>query len=85
MIYGQKFKVRGKYPFPVDMLRHDYCWPASEEDSGKISRTFEDTAKMEVVEIELRREVGNKKFLPTSGRWESFLWKVVEGSVETWR
>lgn len=68
------FNVTGPGPFPLDMLRYDSCWPATEaRDSHAIGTTF--TA---------RREKGNFTIHltgirePTVGRWESFGWKVGE-------
>lgn len=30
------FKVTGAGQFPIDMLRYDACWPATEADAGKL-------------------------------------------------
>jgi len=71
--YWFEYYVNGRGAFPIDMLRHDLCWPATGEDAAKI----DDAAKPELrvgrytVKINSYRE-------PRIGRWESFGWKVVE-------
>ena len=73
------FTVEGTYPFPVDMLRYDQCWPSREsEDSVQLSeammlrKTSDPNRKRRV------RLTTNAINRPTVGRWESFGWKVVE-------
>jgi hypothetical protein len=34
------YTVIGMGQFPIDMLRHDHSFPASERDAGKIEETF---------------------------------------------
>jgi hypothetical protein len=72
-----RFKVRGKYPFPIDMLRYDGCIPDSERDSYAITATFPFGAERSELEVTLRsfHELRNG---PTQGRWRSFGWEVVE-------
>lgn len=60
----QRYKVTGWGDFPIDMLRFDSVYPASEKDSGIIANSRE----QRTVEVEGAR--------CTIGRWESFLWKV---------
>lgn len=69
----QRYVVRGSHPLPVDMLRHDRCWPASERDSEVIAQTWrhENNGPVEV-EICTRSEL-------TVGRWESYGWHVIAG------
>lgn len=63
-----RFKVKGVGRFPLDMLRYDSCWPASEEDAGRIGDTFDGVGK-KVIEL-----AGINK--PATDRWNSFLWDV---------
>jgi hypothetical protein len=63
--------VRGIGLFPFDMLRYDYCWPASERDSAKI----ENRGHSKTREITLRSLAPE----PTLARWKSFGWEVVGG------
>lgn len=67
----QRTIVRGALAFPIDMLRYDSAWPATEASSHLIEATLRhDTAgPIEVI-------VCHRKPL-TSARWESFGWKVV--------
>lgn len=69
------YKVRGHWPFPTDMLRHDGSRAATEGDAAMIARLSgdyaPDRAAFRDVEINL---VGPRK--PNTARWESFSWAV---------
>lgn len=69
------YTVRGCWPFPLDMLRHDQSRAATPEDQGKIDRYSAEHAPdrdaFEPVEIDL---VGPCR--PNAARWESFAWTV---------
>ena len=80
MKYLQTFRVHGSSRFPVDMLRYDSCWPASEDYSIEISDSCGLGDKRMV---KLCRWVESKTALPTVGRWESFGWKVEMNSIVT--
>lgn len=71
-----RFKVEGTWPFPVDMLRYDCCFPASQADVVRIEEMMvaPDYGK---VTIELEA-VHHSRWAPTSARWESFGWRVIE-------
>jgi hypothetical protein len=72
------FTVEGSGDFPFDMLRYDCCWPKDEgQDSYGIPR-----ASIEPRRITL---LSHSEHAPTSGRWESFGWRVVGIGVEYWR
>ena len=75
MSFRQSFCVKGCGTFPFDMLRYDYCYPASEEDSININGTEERV-------IKLCRRVDLKAIKP-SHRWSSFGWKIELNSIET--
>jgi hypothetical protein len=65
------FIVQGVLPFPIDMLRYDACYPASEADSSIINRSLtHDTRGKITVEVRTRSPL-------TVGRWKSFGWQVV--------
>lgn len=70
----QTYTVRGIWPFPLDMLRHDDASPLSVEDREMIERLSgdhaPDRAAFKKVEITL---VGPR---PHTARWESFGWSV---------
>jgi len=59
-----RYKVSGWGDFPIDMLRYDRAYPASERDSGVMVNSHE------------QRTVEVEGFSCTPERWESFLWKV---------
>jgi hypothetical protein len=70
-----RFTVVGGTSFPIDMLRYDDCWPASERDAGLIERMIRHEHKG-IEEVALRGLCH-----PTEARWESFMWQVKPGSV----
>lgn len=75
--YYQTFTVESNFSFPIDMLRYDGCFPASEVDSGVISRSLTDFERP--VKVKIGRWVHGKGYSePTIGRWESFGCKVSE-------
>ena len=69
------------FPFPVDMLRSDHCYPASENDSAMIAfcmdrrQYLRRKGKGSDFGICLCR-YAHKQWVPTNGRWESFGWTV---------
>jgi hypothetical protein len=65
--------VSGTYNFPIDMLRYDAAWPASEADAGRIEATYFERTRSGITSVEL---LSNRP--PTEGRWQSFGWKVTE-------
>lgn len=71
-----KFTVVGGVSFPVDMLRYDSCWPAYEQESRKIEAMIrhEHRGQQEVTLLGLHN--------PTIARWDSFVWRVKEDSIE---
>ena len=69
------------HSFPIDMLRYDGCYPASEHpDSFNIAQRIEDCATGTIVTL---RKVWPSGWRPTEGRWSSFGWRVVPHSLET--
>lgn len=58
------YYVSGKGVFPVDMLRHDRCWPA-------------DGDSVAMFDIRDKRSIRLKSYqMPAEGRWLSFGWSV---------
>ena len=73
-------KVHGMGAFPVDMLRYDNLTPYSELDSGKI---VNETLEPRVVALQGWLHGGERyPSKVTDARWESFGWRVTEGSVD---
>jgi hypothetical protein len=71
-----RWVVVGSLPFPIDMLRYDSAWPASESSSSLIERTIRcDTDGPVQVVICTRRRL-------TVSRWESRGWKVLRQTSE---
>ncbi len=75
----KRFTVKGNNtPFPIDMLRFEECWPASVQDSTKISNSFGFRHGRRVRwELTL---LSGRDTAPTTDRWLSFAVEVV--SVE---
>lgn len=78
MARPDKFVVTGTGTFPIDMLRYDRCFPASESDSHVIDVTrtpgYRGDARKTVT-----LQMADPKRQPTEARWESFGWTVVDG------
>jgi hypothetical protein len=86
----QTFAVSGAGNFPLDMLRYDACWPASESDALRIQGHFDrymgsaDERNSERrITVTLRRHVEHPSRHPTTGRWESFGWRVLAETIQT--
>lgn len=72
-VYQTLLVVEGSGVFPIDMLRHDTCFPRSEADTGYIE--VNDGARM--VSLVRRAFAG----VPVNrARWASFGWRVVDES-----
>ena len=65
--------VEGKRPFPLDMLRHDCCYPISETDSHAMENTI---GRQNVSPLRVGLYLRNGCRQPTVGRWKSFGWQV---------
>lgn len=64
------YTVEGQMGFPVDMLRHDQCWPVTEEDSRKIFWAVAG-AKRARWQVSIRSIQA-----PTIARWASYCCEV---------
>jgi hypothetical protein len=69
----RRFTVTGRGKFPLDMLRYDRCYPATEPDVGVIEWSSW-PRKREHFKVDLVKPDGGE---PTVARWDSFGWKVV--------
>ena len=79
MKYYQTFSVKSRYQFPIDMLRYDGCFPASQIASAKITESL--SACGGPVEVVLGRYVDRKGDTPTVDRWKSFSCEVSDVEV----
>ena len=78
MWYRQNLLIVGYGRFPIDMLRYDACWPASEHDAGLIAQTLEPGhAGAWCVAVE-KRTARKKEKAWTPERWRSFGCRVAE-------
>jgi hypothetical protein len=75
-----KFVAHGKYPFPLDMLRYDCCYPSEPGAVDRIQQGIvgprEDAPFRDrpILDIRLISHV----HAPTEDRWRSFGW-FIEG------
>ena len=80
------FQVTGQLDFPVDMLRHDACFPYSQVDVANITiKQFPYASKEEAratPTITLIHRDSVARWMPTEDRWASFGWPVLPGSTK---
>ena len=68
-----EYRVFGSGTFPLDMLRYDHAWPATEDDAATITSVITgDTPPLHNVQIMLHG------YTCHADRWHSFGWRVVE-------
>jgi hypothetical protein len=67
--------VVGVGPFPIDMLRYDRAYPSGSDSANAISASLGRYSRTGAQRITLRSPQPL-----TTGRWESFGWKVVPTS-----
>lgn len=77
-VYSFKFVVEGRNNFPLDMLRYDACWPASASDVNRLARSLE--FNTELKRIELYHVHPARMWDPSTKRWASFDWRVLDVS-----
>ncbi len=82
------FTVVGRSSFPLDMLRHDQCWPRDSNDAQAIYMMINEETRRDrldndgPVRIRLCGRYTTAGYLyPTGGRWSSFGWSVDPDSV----
>lgn len=77
-----RFIVEGTPPFPLDMLRYDRCFHLRGQDSVLLGLSYREYLEGnyndgEPLKIELLMPVEAKSQEPTTGRWQSFGWKII--------
>lgn len=70
--------VQGTGNFPIDMLRYDSCFPASETESHKITASFQEHGPHKIRLARYRQS--DMRAEPHYERWKSFCWEVVRDS-----
>ena len=77
-VFFRRFTVRGKGPFPFDMLRYDSCFPTDGESAARMHYSRVETIGNNLRDVTLTA-VGYTPCGggPTVARWESFGWNVV--------
>lgn len=79
-IHEALIEVRG-YPFPLDMLRYDGCYPSRQEDVTAIYESvgaYRRDQPVSFLAVRVTRWSDAKGSGFTVGRWESFGCKVTE-------
>ena len=74
--------LKGGY-FPIDMLRYEAAFPASETDSGRIERSMHGSGKADELVIRLEKFHPEKTPRLNDDRWRSFGWTIAIGSART--
>lgn len=78
MAYMQLFVVEGDGPFPLAMLKQDYCWPADSESVTDMRDPL-GSRGYQTRKVHLYRLIAG--WMPTveisDKEWESFGWKVI--------
>lgn len=82
-MYRTRYVVEGVPPIPLDMLRYDQSFPATEQDAGRAGLSVYEHDGTPV-RVTLDHHHTEKSWRgPTPDRWDSFLWRVVDlGSTE---
>ncbi len=70
----REFSVIGHYPFPIDMLRFDSCYPQREIDAAFIVECAEHPDRRYEIRLQTRSASNS---VPTIARWASFGWRVL--------
>lgn len=70
--YVFHYIVHGRGPLPLDMLRRDRSYPATEHSAQAASLT--DYGRPCEVTLE---HVGERHWMPLAERWKSFGWEVL--------
>jgi len=87
-VYLHRFTVEHKpyipslfLDFPTSMLSRDSCFPATENDSVKMCNP-EDFADEDTGTVQINlKSYQEKSWMPTSGRWNSFGYRVIRHEV----
>jgi hypothetical protein len=71
------YMVEGRGAFPIDMLRRDRSWPATEADATLVQLGSLGPRRVRLLSYQLR-----KLWNPNEDRWGSFGWTVLK--TELW-
>lgn len=75
--HATTFEVEGDLRFPLVMLRHELCSPASDRDAVAIERTFDAPIRVTVRLVRLHKDA----WAPDAERWAAYGWRLVDGGV----
>jgi hypothetical protein len=70
------FNVTGSGQFPLDMLRYDSCYPATQTDVTKITDSIVDYRALGTRTVKVICRASRKGWEPAAVRWASFGWTV---------
>lgn len=76
----QHIEVEGIGPFPIDMLRYDSAWPATQADAAAISNSL--TVGGANPTIKLLRMAPDRYVGPNEARWRSHGWQVTAMRIQ---
>ena len=75
MFKAVRFTVRGRGPFPFDMLRYDGCHPENQADVSAMMKSDGRDVKL------MMYHRPGEPDTPNRDRWASYTWNVVEESI----
>ena len=79
--HWHRIEVTGKGQFPIDMLRHDQCFPIFESDSEIIRNSLAVRGRSIGPQIIALGSWHPSRWEPTKDRWASFGWVVTHHEV----
>jgi hypothetical protein len=83
-MYRHTATARGKFPFPLDMLRYDACFPADGASVAAMDASLRRERTKDPFEVKLVKYTRVKEANAwTHGRWTSFTWFVIETGMES--
>jgi len=81
-MYITTYAVQGRYSFPVDMLRYDQSFPATQEAVSAMHAS-DTIPRVGFVRVELQTIHKYREPALTTARWNSFAWGIVPKSIRT--
>lgn len=74
-----EYVVEGPYPFPMDMLRREFSYPATTNDANALGAAADVRSPDGVHRVRLIT-TALWPWQLNAARWESMGWKIVEGA-----
>jgi hypothetical protein len=72
----QRYVATGTGRFPLDMLRYDSAWPATEHDANILDTHLTCGGTVPFEGVQLKRAQIDAHSMPAIDRWRSYGWHV---------